>query len=111
MKLGDFKVLSFDCYGTLIDWETGLWAALQPLLSTGTGSLPRDAGLEIFGALESEQEHETPDLIYRDLLARVHARLAERLRLKSTEAMDRAFGGSVGDWPAFPDSAEALAYL
>jgi 2-haloacid dehalogenase len=61
--------------------------------------------------MEPEQEHETPTLPYRDILARVHAKLAARWNLKSTDAMDRAFGLSVGQWPPFPDTVEALAYL
>jgi len=111
MKLTDFKVLSFDCYGTLIDWETGIWAALQPLLAAGGLSMVRDAALETYGAIEAEQEHETPNLLYRDLLSRVHAKLAVRWNVKTTETMDKAFGASVGDWPAFQDSPDALAYL
>jgi 2-haloacid dehalogenase len=109
MNLTDFKVLSFDCYGTLIDWETGLWSSLQPLLETSR--IDRETALTTFGLVEPEQEHETPALPYRDILARVHAKLAERWNLKSTDAMDKAFGLSVGQWPPFPDTVEALAYL
>jgi 2-haloacid dehalogenase len=111
MKLTDFKVLSFDCYGTLIDWETGLWTALEPLRAATGAKVGRDAALETFGTLEAEQQSETPDLLYRDLLARVHAKLAGRWGAPANEAMDKAFGASIGNWPAFPDSAEALAYL
>jgi 2-haloacid dehalogenase len=109
MKLTDFKVLSFDCYGTLIDWETGLWHALQPQLAKTT--IDRETALATFGQIEPEQEHETPTLPYRDILARVHAKLAARWGLRSSDAMDKAFGLSVGTWPAFPDTVEALAYL
>jgi 2-haloacid dehalogenase len=109
MKLTDFKVLSFDCYGTLIDWETGLWTALQPLAKAA--GISRDVALETFGAMESAQQHETPSLLYRDILARVHAKLANTWDVKSTEADARAFGTSVGDWPTFPDTPAALAYL
>ena len=41
MKLTDFKALSFDCYGTLIDWETGLLAALKPLTNRVESNLDR----------------------------------------------------------------------
>ena len=54
MKLTDFKVLTFDCYGTLIDWETGIWNALQPLISAGRLKLDREEALARFGKLESE---------------------------------------------------------
>ena len=109
MRLTDFKVLSFDCYGTLIDWETGLWSSLQPLLATSR--IDRETALAAFGRVEPEQEHETPTLPYREILARVHAKLAAHWNLKSTDAMDRAFGLSVGAWPPFPDTIDALAYL
>jgi 2-haloacid dehalogenase len=109
MKLTQFKVLSFDCYGTLIDWETGLWTALEPLAKAA--NIGREAALETFGALEAVQQNETPDLLYRDLLARVHAKLAAHWGASANEATNKAFGASIGNWPAFPDSAEALAYL
>jgi len=111
VKLSQFKVLSFDCYGTLIDWEAGIWAALQPLIRANDFKVAREAALAAFGRIEPEQEHETPGLIYRELLVRVHAKLAAAWGLNTTPALDRSFGLSVPDWPAFPDSAEALAYL
>jgi 2-haloacid dehalogenase len=111
MKLTDFKVLTFDCYGTLIDWETGIWNALQPLLSAGRLDLEREEALACFGRLESELEEAGPSLRYSTLLAAVHARLAKELGVHIHADLNERFGGSVPDWPAFPDSAEALAYL
>lgn len=111
MKLTDFKVLTFDCYGTLIDWESGIAAALAPLLARRAAPLARDAALEAFARHESDQEARTPTMIYSDLLAAVHRRLATEWGVAASEDEHRAFGQSVGDWPAFPDSAEALAYL
>jgi 2-haloacid dehalogenase len=109
MILSDYKVLSFDCYGTLIDWEAGIQAALAPLM-VRAGRQP-DAALEDYAVEESAQEAETPNLRYAELLARVHARLARAWGVASTAAADDAFGRSVPDWPAFPDSPAALAYL
>lgn len=111
MRLSDFSVLTFDCYGTLIDWESGIWRALRPLLARCPAPPPRDAVLADFGATESAQEKETPALIYSRLLAAAHRRLAERWGTAPNDAEAEAFGGSVGDWPAFTDSAGALAYL
>lgn len=111
MKLSDFKALTFDCYGTLIDWETGLWNALQPILSAGAPAVSREEALDIFGRMETEQEQETPSLRYSTLLAVIHARLAELWRVRAYAELNDRFGESVPDWPAFPDSAEALAYL
>ncbi len=109
MKLTEFKVLSFDCYGTLIDWETGIWSALQPLIAS-TG-IDRETALRTFGTFEAEQEHETPGLLYRDILIRVHAKLARAWKVAPDAELDAAFGASIGVWPAFADTSAALAYL
>jgi 2-haloacid dehalogenase len=111
MRLTDFRVLTFDCYGTLIDWESGIFTALQPLLHKAASPLARDAALEIFAKHESAQEAETPGMIYSELLAVVHRRLAEALRLPSSQEEHQRFGASVPDWPAFADSASSLQYL
>jgi 2-haloacid dehalogenase len=130
MKLSDFGALSFDCYGTLIDWESGIFAALTPLLARagvsgttggvsragmglarGEVELSRDAVLEAFGRLEARQQETTPEMIYPDLLAEVHGRLAVELDVARDEAEDAAFGASIGEWPAFADTVEALRYL
>lgn len=95
----------------MIDWESGIWRALQPLVARGGTALGRDAALAAFGAAESAQERETPGLLYSALLARVHRRLAAEWGVAAGDAESDAFGDSVGDWPAFPDSAGALADL
>jgi 2-haloalkanoic acid dehalogenase type II len=111
MQLTDFSALTFDCYGTLIDWETGIFQALAPWLERAGVSLERDRVLEAFAETESAQQAATPGMRYADLLAEVHRGLAERFGLAADAAAAKQFGGSVKDWPAFPDSAEALAYL
>ncbi len=111
MKLTDFKALTFDCYGTLIDWESGIWNALQPLLSAGRSKIGREEALDLYGRIETEQELDTPSLRYSSLLTVVHARLAKSWGIEVHSDLHERFGGSVPDWPAFPDSAEALAYL
>jgi len=111
MRLTDFKVLTFDCYGTLIDWETGILNALRLLLRRDSAERSRDEILASFARHETAQETETPDMIYSELLARVHRRLAEEWGIAAGDAEHRAFGGSVGDWPAFADSAASLSYL
>jgi 2-haloalkanoic acid dehalogenase type II len=110
--LSDFEVISFDCYGTLIDWETGIWDALQPLfMVNGFGRATRRQALQAYARLESRVERAHPDLAYPEILRRVHAGLAEELGLSSTPSMDADFASSVGDWPAFADTAEALRQL
>lgn len=111
-SLSDFSTLTFDCYGTLIDWESGIWDALQPLIETAeSGVICRSTALEAFAELESAQQTETPGMRYSQLLEHVHAGFAKRFELKTTKAMNRVFGQSVPCWPAFPDSADALRVL
>ena len=111
-SLRDFDVLTFDCYGTLIDWETGIWDALQPLIAQNHPlAISRVQGLKAFAAAESEQESETPEMPYPDLLSQVHRRIANELALTSSRALDSDFGASVPYWPAFSDSAEVLRSL
>jgi 2-haloacid dehalogenase len=111
MRLTEFKVLSFDCYGTLVDWETGICDALLPLLTRHRGALSRGEMLESFARHEAAQEAETPGMIYSELLAHVHRRLAAEWGVAASAEDHRAFGGSVGDWPVFADTRAALAYL
>ena len=111
MLLSDFRVLTFDCYGTLIDWESGIFAALQPLLRKLAAPLARDAALGAFARHKSAQEVETPNMVYSQLLATVHRRLAKEWDVTMSAAEHEQFGRSVPDWPAFHDSQRALAYL
>ncbi len=111
-RLSDFSALTFDCYGTLIDWESGIWDALQPLIHAGgRDDITRALALEAFAEIESAQEAATPGMLYPEILARVHADFAVRFGLETSADLDRAFGGSVPHWPAFPDTADALRIL
>jgi 2-haloalkanoic acid dehalogenase type II len=111
MKLGDFKVLTFDCYGTLIDWETGIHDGLGPLLAKRGLAQARDQVLEAFARHESDQQLVTPEMPYSQLLSVVYRRLANEWNIAVTNQEANIFGASVPDWPEFPDSVEALAYL
>ncbi len=109
MKLSDYKALTFDVYGTLIDWESGMIAGLKPL--TDQLDLSRDAILEAHAFHESTCQRVTPAKNYRDVLATVYKRLAEEWGLTASWQEAQVYGHSVEHWPAFPDSAEAMAYL
>jgi len=111
MKLSDFKVLTFDCYGTLIDWETGMLEALAPLVKRVKQPPGNDAVLAAHARQEHAQEGWTPTRRYSDLLATVHKRLAEEWGVAASFEEALAYGQSIGSWPAFPDTVEALAYL
>jgi 2-haloalkanoic acid dehalogenase type II len=111
MKLTDFDVLTFDCYGTLIDWESGMVEALKPLTAKVDPQLSRDQILEAHARHESAQQVFTPAKRYSELLAIVYKRLAEEWGVAASWDEALAYGRSIKDWPAFPDSAEALKYL
>jgi 2-haloacid dehalogenase len=111
MRLADFDALTFDCYGTLIDWESGIVTALQPLLARAAPPLTRDAVLESFARHETRLEKAHPRMLYRELLTHVHDALADDWGVATSATESRRFGQSVGDWPAFDDTEAALRYL
>jgi 2-haloalkanoic acid dehalogenase type II len=106
-----FRALSFDCYGTLIDWETGIAAELRRWADAHDVGAS-DAGLlEVFGRFETVVESEHPTALYPDVLAMTLDRIAEYHGAEATDDERSSFGGSVGSWPAFVDSVESLARL
>lgn len=109
--LTDFEVLTFDCYGTLIDWETGIWDSLQPLVEASSQRRDRSEVLAAFGQIEARHEAAAPGVGYPEILRRVHRDLANQLGIRTSEALDDDFAGSVARWPAFADSAGALDRL
>jgi 2-haloacid dehalogenase len=111
MKLTDFKVLTFDCYGTLIDWETGILRGLQPLVEKADITPARDQILETFAQNESAQELETPAMPYSQLLSTVYKRIARQWGVAVSNEEANSFGASIPDWPEFSDSVGALQYL
>ena len=111
MKLTQFSTLTFDCYGTLIDWETGIYNALRPLLQKVDPSPTRDESLTIFSELEFGIQSEFPDLVYSQVLRKVHIAIAKHFDIAAADELHTRFGESVRHWPAFPDSAESLQYL
>lgn len=111
MKLSDFKALTFDCYGTLIDWEPGMLGHLQPWLKRNGVQMPDDAVLETCSKVMHRWEKANPTMLYSELMENVHKDLAKELNIPADEAAAKTFGNSVGDWKPFPDAAEALAYL
>ena len=111
MKLTDFKMLSFDTYGTLIDWESGIYNGLQPLLDKVPIKLDRDEVLELFAEYELHQQREQPTRVYSGLLSDVARAIAQKWQIRVSDAEAEAFGRSVKEWPAFEDSARSLKYL
>jgi putative hydrolase of the HAD superfamily len=111
VRLTDFEALSFDCYGTLIDWEAGLGAVLSPWAAAHGLVIGTDQLLAIFGRHETAAEAEHPAELYPDILARGFRGLGAELGVAVREADATALAGSVPDWPAFADSHDALVEL
>lgn len=113
--INSFKALTFDCYGTLVDWESGLYNNLQPLNEQLPESHPlKDNRLGLLRALvrhEGLVQSANPTLLYRDVLAAAYGNLAAELGVSADEAAKQKFGVGVGDWTIYPDTLDALNRL
>ena len=107
LNFDDLQVLTFDCYGTLIDWESGIWEALCPVFADHRIEMTTDQALELYSELESEAERgEYHD--YKTVLRMVLEGFGSRLGFVPTQIELHRLPESVKDWPAFPDSTRAL---
>ena len=111
MRLTDFTALSFDCYGTLIDWEAGILATLRPWAARHGLAVGDDALLAEFSRIEPQLQAAAPATLYPDILADAFRGLGRHFGRSVSDAEASAFGQSVKDWPAFPDTVEALRRL
>jgi 2-haloacid dehalogenase len=105
-----FQIITFDCYGTLIDWETGILGALRPMLAAHGAQLSDAEVLALYGELEAEEEAGTYRR-YREILASVVRRLGQRLGFDPTTAEADSLANSLRDWQPFPDTVAALHRL
>ncbi|PHH63372.1 hypothetical protein CDD81_6069 [Ophiocordyceps australis] len=110
-----YSCLTFDCYGTLVDWEQGIWQALAPLRSQLDASHPlannRPATLKRVIETEDAVRQSQPQALYRTILAQTYTRLAQHLGLSASPQQAQAFANSVSDWPVYPDTVDALQRL
>jgi len=104
-----YDALTFDCYGTLIDWETGILNGLKAALGSGIEG-ESDAQL-LARFAHHEHAAEVPYKNYREVLGLTSRMLAGELGLETSPEQEAQFGASVLDWPAFPDSHDALVSL
>ena len=105
-----FDVITFDCYGTLIDWERGILNALQPVLASRGIDATEDALLERYALHEAALEASVYQP-YRDVLAAAMKRLCTELGFGASNDEGRVFAQAIADWPAFHDTAPALRRL
>ncbi|MEW5875047.1 MAG: haloacid dehalogenase type II [Candidatus Zixiibacteriota bacterium] len=105
------KALTFDCYGTLIDWESGILAVLRPWASRQGIRLTDEELLAVYARAEPEVEKQFPTRRYSELLGDVMRHIGEDLRCAVSDEEAARLAHSVGDWPAFPDTPAALRRL
>jgi 2-haloacid dehalogenase len=110
VDFADIDVLTFDCYGTLVDWESGILAALQPVLAAHGAVVDDETLLELYGELEAEEESGAY-VNYKTVLQNILRRLGERFNFKPSGDELEGFALSVKDWLPFPDTVSALAAL
>jgi 2-haloacid dehalogenase len=110
IELHNYKVLTFDCYGTLIDWESGMVAALQPILAAHQIHLEDEAIIQLFAEFEAEQEQGTY-IKYGEVLNRVVQQFGKRLGFQPSATEVNALADSIKNWQPFPDTIEALKML
>jgi len=110
LDLARFKVLTFDCYGTLIDWESGIFSALRPMLARHHQRISDVGLLELYSELERKAE-QGEYLRYRDVLQSVVRGFGERLGFSPSDAEVGSLAESLAGWLPFPDTVEALGKL
>ncbi|KAI0099255.1 HAD-like domain-containing protein [Nemania sp. FL0031] len=114
--LTGFKALSFDCYGTLIDWETGIQNALRPLVSQlhpphPLKTEPPTAAMQRLSEITQTHEARTPAIPYNEVLVMSLSDLAHEMGLPLPDSVSEPFGNAVGTWGAFPDTVAGLQKL
>ncbi|HKY31280.1 MAG TPA: HAD-IA family hydrolase [Candidatus Polarisedimenticolia bacterium] len=107
--LREARAFTFDCYGTLVDWERGLLDELRPWAAPSRAT--DEQLLAAFAAAESSCEQESPSSPYPDILRAAHGRIARSLGLPPDHLAAEALARSVGSWPPFADAPAALAAL
>lgn len=110
--LTEYRILCFDVYGTLIDWETGVVNALGPLLELHHKICSREQILTVYHGIERIQQNRTPSMPYSELVTKIHPQLVAKLGIPPpSPEQSKQFGESVGSWPAFVDTVDALRRL
>jgi len=110
LDFSQFEYLTFDCYGTLINWETGILAALRPILLAHGIELPDEEILRLYGDFESEAQSGDYRL-YRSILEAVIRAFGDQFGFTASAAETQSLPNSLAQWPPFPDTVEALRIL
>jgi 2-haloacid dehalogenase len=111
VEITDFEAISFDCYGTLIDWETGLLSVLAPWARSRGLAMNDEELLAVYAGYEEVAEAEHPRTLYPEILRQSMIALGKDVGAEVTAEDAERMARSVPDWPAFEDSPAALAAL
>jgi len=107
LDFDDFEVLTFDCYGTLIDWESGILEALRPVMLQHNIALTNSEILELYAEFESFEE-ESEYVNYRNILNNLMQKISERFGFTAVFTAYNVLADSIRDWKPFPDTVDAL---
>ncbi|MEM9027441.1 MAG: HAD family hydrolase [Pseudomonadota bacterium] len=110
-RFDTYQALSFDCYGTLIDWEAGISSWAEGWIARTDATMSAQDFVAAFGRHERNVQSETPELRYPLILAEVLRRIAAEKDVTVSDDDAESFGASVGNWPAFEDSTTSLRVL
>jgi 2-haloacid dehalogenase len=106
-----YKVLTFDCYGTLIDWETGITNVVGPWLAEDNSQIPIELVISSFAIHQSKHQQTRPTLLYPEVMSRTWRDIENTFGWSERPERAEAFARSVSVWPTFPDTVESLKYL
>jgi 2-haloacid dehalogenase len=106
-----FKACTFDCYGTLIDWDTGISELVRLWLADMNSQVPPDLVVSTFALMQARHQQTRPALLYPEVLRRSWRDIEEQFGWDENPAYATAFAQSVPSWPPFSDTVESLKYL
>ncbi len=109
LDLTRFEILTFDCYGTLIDWESGILPVLRSILAAHDKKVDDATMLQLYG--DFEQRAENPYQPYRDVLGSVVCQFGQHLGFTPTKQEEQSLPNSLSQWPPWPDTVAALRDL
>ena len=111
MNFKRYKALTFDCYGTLIDWETGIGDLIHSWETQITPSVPIDHILSTFALRQAKHQQTHPALLYPEVLRRTWRDMEEKFGWEHSANRADLFASSAGSWLPFGDTVESLRYL
>jgi 2-haloacid dehalogenase/putative hydrolase of the HAD superfamily len=111
INFSNFKAVTFDCYGTLIDWETGISTLVRPWLQELGTQAPVDLVMSAFALMQAKHQQVRPTLLYPEVLRRTWLDIERTFGWQENYQHANTFAESVPVWPPFSDTNESLKYL